>query len=277
MSDRTCSKCGATGPNVEFYRGNVCKLCHNERMRIYRAANPERIQAIQRRNYEKYREKRVADAVAYAKLNPPDPERRKARSRERYAKRRASGSPCTIEGCDRPRKNKTNPLCDGHDRRRREIGIIGGPLRDRQTIETGSLCASARCNEPYHAKGLCRRHYRSLRHRKNPEESNAATRRRRALRRALPAEPYALADIIERDGSSCVLCGEEIDLDLAWPHRRSLTVEHLECLSWTGSAGDVLSNVAVSHLTCNLGRSDRPHPAAARKRAELLAAESRSA
>lgn len=82
-----------------------------------------------------------------------------------------------------------------------------------------------------------------------------------------------MADIIARDGNLCVLCGDPFDLDAPWPAPLSPTVEHLECISWPDSAGDVLTNVGASHFTCNCRRSDNPHPAAARKRAELLAAQ----
>lgn len=97
--------------------------------------------------------------------------------------------------------------------------------------------------------------------------------RRRAQLRGLPFEVYTLDQILERDGSLCVLCGEELDLTAEHPDLLAATVEHLECISWPNSAGDVLSNVASAHFTCNSSRNNRPHPAAARKRAELLAAE----
>lgn len=110
----------------------------------------------------------------------------------------------------------------------------------------------------------------------NPERVTEAGRRaqsaRRARKRGLPTERYTMAQIIERDGPLCVLCGEELDLDAVHPDPLSPTVEHLECIAWPNSAGDVLTNVAVAHYRCNNQRRTSPHPAAARKRAELLAA-----
>lgn len=287
---KTCTKCGTSRPLAEYVvslkpDGKLASWCRDCRLKAsrdwyqknrehhkvlrenWRAQNP----GYGKNYYRQNRERLITAAGEYAERNPPDPERRNALARERKAKWKHAGDPCSIVGCGRARKNKTNPLCDAHYKRNLETGLLGGDVRDRKTIARGATCASAGCTEPHHAKGLCRGHYRVLRHRRNPEEGNAATRRRRALRKKLPTERYVLADIIERDGSSCVLCGEQIDIDLPWPQRRSLTVEHLECLSWPGSAGDVLANVSVSHLTCNLARRDRPHPAAARKRAELLA------
>lgn len=63
-----------------------------------------------------------------------------------------------------------------------------------------------------------------------------------------------------------------MDLTAVWPDPKVPTVEHLECLSWPDSAGDVLLNVSAAHYDCNNRRRDQPHPAAERKRAELLAA-----
>jgi hypothetical protein len=101
-----------------------------------------------------------------------------------------------------------------------------------------------------------------------------AMSRRRARLRGLPSERYTIDQLLERDGTLCVLCGGELDLSAAHPEPSSPTVEHLECIAWPGSAGDVLSNVAVSHWDCNNRRRTNPHPAAVLKRAELLAAES---
>jgi len=100
-----------------------------------------------------------------------------------------------------------------------------------------------------------------------------AAARRRARMRGLPFESYTMADIVDRDGTSCVLCGEEMDMMATAPEPMAATIEHLECISWEASAGDVLANVGLSHFICNTRRNTREHPAAAAKRAELLAAE----
>ena len=105
------------------------------------------------------------------------------------------------------------------------------------------------------------------------EFGRVASSRRRARLAGLAVEDYTLEQILERDGIDCVLCGEELDLDAVAPAPWAATVEHLECISWPGSAGDVFGNVAAAHATCNFKRHNNPHPAAARKRAELLAAE----
>lgn len=106
------------------------------------------------------------------------------------------------------------------------------------------------------------------------EVGRRAMARRRARLRGLPSESYTLAGLLARDGTDCVLCGDPLDLLASYPDPNAPTVEHLECLSWPdATAGDVLSNCGVSHWGCNNARRDKPHPAAARKRAELLAQE----
>lgn len=104
------------------------------------------------------------------------------------------------------------------------------------------------------------------------EKVRRAANRRRARLNSLPVEPYTMAELVERDGPWCVLCDGELDFTVDHPHPDSATVEHLECISWPGSAGDIPLNCSVAHFDCNSKRGDRPHPAAARKRAELLAA-----
>lgn len=96
--------------------------------------------------------------------------------------------------------------------------------------------------------------------------------RRRARLRGLPTERYTMDQLLERDGTACVLCGEDLDLAAVYPDPLAPTVEHLECIAWPDSAGDVLANVAVAHYRCNNQRRTNPHPAASRKRAELGAA-----
>lgn len=101
----------------------------------------------------------------------------------------------------------------------------------------------------------------------------AASARRRTNESNLPSEIYTISQLIERDGNVCVLCERLLNSTVQYPHPMSTTVEHLECLSWPNSPGNVMTNVALAHFTCNASRRNSPHPAATAKRAELLAAE----
>lgn len=110
----------------------------------------------------------------------------------------------------------------------------------------------------------------------NPERvaeiQRGISRRRRARLRSLPTELYAVEDLLDRDGTLCVLCEDELDFAARWPDPQAVSVEHLECLSWPDSAGDVLANVALAHFGCNLRRGARRHPLAAAKRVALVVA-----
>lgn len=232
---KRCSKCKQVKPRDQFsHRGDsregryrsACKACEAERGRKryqdpetrakhkilrdrWRAENP----GYFAENYQQNREKRIADAVEYAKLNPVDPEHRRQVHRAWYAANRET----------------------------------------RQAVK--------RAWQENNAERV--REYR-----------RRSASRRRARLRSLPAEVYTMDQILERDGSDCVLCSGELDLDAVYPEPLAPSVEHLECISWPDvTAGDVLSNVGVSHWQCNNERRARPHPEAARKRAELLAAE----
>ena len=80
-------------------------------------------------------------------------------------------------------------------------------------------------------------------------------RRRRARKYAVAHEPYSEADVLEKWGTCCHLCGEEVDLNaprsvgvVGW--ERGLHLEHVVDLALGGS--DTLDNVKPSHGKCNL-------------------------
>ena len=257
---KRCIKCSQVKTADVFVRNaNLCKPCKNAYQRERYRTNP----AVRAKAKSIRDRKRDQHRVYMAEYN----ERHRKPGQRRYTARK-NGEPCSVDDCGRPQKSTSLGLCAGHLRRYRASGVVGGKLRERRTVTPGTVCSISTCDEPHEALGVCRSHYLS---RHYGEKLRAQSRRRRARKLSLPSEPYTLADILARDGTACVLCGEELDLNARFPERRTATVEHLECLSWPDSAGDVLSNVAASHLGCNNRRCNKPHPAAARKRAELLA------
>jgi hypothetical protein len=80
----------------------------------------------------------------------------------------------------------------------------------------------------------------------------AASAKRRATLRGLDSEPINRRLVFERDGWRCHLCGERINQRLAHPHPMSASLDHIIPISIPGSPGHVRTNVAASHLTCNL-------------------------
>lgn len=78
-------------------------------------------------------------------------------------------------------------------------------------------------------------------------------RRDTNLQRHIPA-------LVGRDGTSCYLCGETVDIALAWPHKLSKSVDHV--VPWSLGGSDDLSNLSMTHLFCNLQKHNKvPVPA----------------
>lgn len=61
--------------------------------------------------------------------------------------------------------------------------------------------------------------------------------------------------LVERDGLDCGLCGKPVDMSLAYPDPMSRSVDHILPRSLGGS--DHLSNLQLSHLTCNVRKGNR--------------------
>lgn len=84
--------------------------------------------------------------------------------------------------------------------------------------------------------------------------SEAATRRR-ARKMGVASERYTRAEIAERDGYCCGLCGGVVDMGVAWPHRESPSVDHVVPLVRGGN--DTRANCQLAHLGCNLAKGAR--------------------
>lgn len=72
---------------------------------------------------------------------------------------------------------------------------------------------------------------------------------RRVRRRGLPVERISRAEIFERDGMICHICGDQI--------MERPTIDHILPLAGEGSPGHVWENVAAAHGSCNSGKRDR--------------------
>ena len=59
MKTKICPRCETEQPAIEFRGYKVCRLCHNEDIRIYQAANREKIRERNRIYYYKYRDARL--------------------------------------------------------------------------------------------------------------------------------------------------------------------------------------------------------------------------
>jgi len=71
----------------------------------------------------------------------------------------------------------------------------------------------------------------------------------------LIGESYSLAELIERDKSTCHLCGKHVDCSLSGRDEMGPTIDHILPLSFGGA--DCKSNVKLAHRSCNVSRGNR--------------------
>lgn len=93
--------------------------------------------------------------------------------------------------------------------------------------------------------------------RRHPERTNAHSVRRRARLKNLPAIPYTTDDITEQHGTTCYLCGQEVNLELRTGRPDSPEIDHVHPISSPESPGDVISNVRWTHSFCNRSKGPR--------------------
>jgi 5-methylcytosine-specific restriction endonuclease McrA len=86
--------------------------------------------------------------------------------------------------------------------------------------------------------------------------AQACYQRRRALiKGATVGERIIPADVYDRDGWLCGICGDPVDRSLSYPDPMSKSLDHIVPVSRGGA--HALTNVQCSHLRCNISKSDR--------------------
>jgi hypothetical protein len=95
---------------------------------------------------------------------------------------------------------------------------------------------------------------------KNYREANAQKYRDYASRRRVringgKLEPVTLQGIYKRDKGICYLCQEKVDISLKFPHPMSASRDHVKPVSKDGD--HTWENVKLTHLVCNMRKSDR--------------------
>jgi hypothetical protein len=88
------------------------------------------------------------------------------------------------------------------------------------------------------------------------EQRRAKDRRRRAALYAATSEPYTQAEIAERDGYRCQLCGEAVAMGELVPHPKAPTIDHIVPLVSGGD--DTRANIWLAHFLCNVRKGTRP-------------------
>lgn len=79
--------------------------------------------------------------------------------------------------------------------------------------------------------------------------------RRRVALLDIEREPYTRTEIAKRDGYQCQLCGQPVDMAVAYPDARSASIDHVVPISKGGD--DTRKNVRLAHLGCNHARGNR--------------------
>ena len=126
-----------------------------------------------------------------------------------------------------------------------------------------AACAHDECTRLVRAKGLCNMHYmRGLRLEGRITNEPWGDKRkshwhaRRARKNgATEGEAVTLTDIIARDGTDCQWCGMPVDLELAYPHRMSKSIDHIVPISREGAHS--LANTQLMHNACNSSKGNR--------------------
>jgi hypothetical protein len=89
------------------------------------------------------------------------------------------------------------------------------------------------------------------------KEAQSARYRIKTVKRQKKTKPHRIShdQVVRQYGSSCHICKEPIDLELARTHRFGLTVDHVIPVNKGGN--DELDNLRPAHWICNVKKSDK--------------------
>lgn len=154
-------------------------------------------------------------------------------------------------------------------KRHAEERVLGGTKRKclQCGIQTrgGQICSdecriarwSRKCNDcdaEYVQKkntsgkcGRCRK--------KDRERASSVRLRVRRGKVRVAVNKLSVREVFDKDGGRCQVCKKAINWDLSWPHKMSMSVDHIVPLSKGGS--DEAENVQAAHLGCNSRKSDK--------------------
>jgi 5-methylcytosine-specific restriction endonuclease McrA len=123
-------------------------------------------------------------------------------------------------------------------------------------------CTKPGCSNTFRARGLCSSHYNAEYFPGSQKKWPASTttrrtkdQRRRALKRGAVAEPVNRDAVGDRDQWKCGVCKRKVDNALPYPDPMSPSLDHIVPLSEGGE--HTYANCRISHLWCNVARSNR--------------------
>lgn len=146
-------------------------------------------------------------------------------------------------------------------RKRKYCSKRCGRLAEQQNPKR--RCEVPGCDRPYRARGMCGPHYNEWHHETKGRKPSVwtdarrdAAQRRRALKRNVTTGERVLrSEIARRDKYRCHLCGDKVDMNVAWPDPTSPSLDHVVPLSLGGSHEP--ANVKLAHLWCNTKKGNR--------------------
>jgi hypothetical protein len=136
-----------------------------------------------------------------------------------------------------------------------------------RTAPVTKACDTDGCERQAQTRSMCLMHYKRWARANGMESppSNAWSDARRSnyhARRARLAgarngDTVLLTEVIQRDGSNCAGCNQPVDLTLAWPHRLSKSLDHIQPISKGGT--HTLTNAQLMHFACNASKGSKTH------------------
>lgn len=132
-----------------------------------------------------------------------------------------------------------------------------------QKVNPARPCSEDGCDRPTSSLGLCAMHYKRVKRAEGAYASEPWDDRRRnnyhkrrALKAGSSAGPaFSNADVFERDGWVCGLCGGPVSPDVVYPDPLSASLDHVVPLSRGGAHS--LDNSQLAHLACNVRKGAR--------------------
>lgn len=174
--------------------------------------------------------------------------RAKAAARSKYESK--APKPCATCGeltTPKPGRGRNNKYCS---RRCREVSKNTSPLMSPIVVADCVDCGAAHVTRPNTQRRRCPPcHAIHLRHKKRSSGARYRARKRNAR-----TEVFANVDVYERDGWRCGLCGKPIDRNLAFPHPKSVSLDHIIPLSRGGEHS--MANTQASHYECNMRKNN---------------------
>lgn len=273
---KTCGRCKVEFPKTleYFYKSGTglrssCKPCCRLFNKKYYQENPEKVKATSKAYQAANKEKYKANSKAWRKAN----KEKKAETDKAYRaankdKLREKNKIWQKENSEKV--NAANKSYRDRNPEKVKAAYKAWALANPEKIKAkGKIYRDANADKEIKRTKAYRDSNRDkvraaarLWAKNNPESGRSATNKRRALKLGNGHIPYTESEMLERYGTICYLCNEEIDLKAsrssgAPGYEKSLWREHV--LAITNGGPDMLDNVKPSHAICNQLKGTKEH------------------